>query len=56
MERTKTELTPAQAEEMRLALKEMGWALAHLRNFYNLSKPEGAPVAEDPNQLKLFDQ
>jgi hypothetical protein len=52
----KVELTPAQAEEMRLALKEMGWALAHLRNFYNLSKTEDAPVADDPNQLKLFDQ
>lgn len=52
----KTTLTPAQAEEMRLALKEWGWALMHLRRFYEMTKPDGAPVAEDPNQLKLFEQ
>ena len=50
------QLSERQAEELRLALKEWGWALAHLRNFYNLSKPDNAPAElENPNQLKLFD-
>lgn len=48
-------LTPEQAEELRLAIKEGGWALNHLRKWYELTKPEGAkPVFEDPNQLSLF--
>lgn len=49
-------LTPEQAEELRLAIKEGGWALMHLRRFYEMSKPEGAPTAEsDLNKLSLFE-
>ena len=55
---TRPTLTPAQAEELRLAIKELGWVHAHLAKFYELSKPEGAPSAEpiDPNHLDLFAQ
>lgn len=50
-------LTEQQAEELRLCLKEAGWALKHLRQYYELAKPEGAPSADDtdPNQLTLFE-
>lgn len=53
-----TTLTPEQAEELRLAIKEAGWAIAHLRKYYELAKPEGAKPVEDtdPNQLTLFEQ
>ena len=49
-------LTPEQADELRLAIKEGGWALMHLRNLYESMKPEGAAPADpiDPNQLNLF--
>ena len=51
-------MSPAQAEELRLAIKELGWVHAHLAKFYELSKPQGAPSAEplDPNQLSLFQE
>ena len=49
-------LTEAQAEELRLALKEAGWAIKHLLRYYEMSKPDGAPAidTDDPNQLNLF--
>lgn len=49
-------LTQEQAEELRLAIKEGGWALMHLRNLYESMKPEGAAPADpiDQNQLTLF--
>ena len=55
---TRPIMTPAQAEELRLAIKEIGWVHTHLAKFYELSKPEGAPSAEplDPNQLSLFQE
>ena len=55
---TRPTLSPAQAEELRLAIKELGWVHAHLAKFYELSKPQGAPSAEpiDPNQLSLFQE
>lgn len=49
-------LTDAQAEELRLAIKEAEWAIKHLRRYYEMSRPEGAPAMDidDPNQLNLF--
>ena len=56
MARVKTELSRPQAEELRLAIKELGWAIAHMRNFYNMSKPDEEPaIFINPNQLKLFE-
>lgn len=55
---TRPTLTPAQAEELRLAIKELGWVHAHLARFHELSKPQGTPSVEpiDPNQLSLFQE
>lgn len=56
MEDDRPRMNTAQAEELRLAIKEAGWALMHLRRFYEMSKPEGAAPVDpiDPNQLNLF--
>lgn len=43
------------AEHVRLAYRHMIWSAAHLKAYYDLIKPEGAPDANynDPNQLQL---
>ena len=41
-------------EEMRLAMKELGWALVHIKNIYTKALPEEKKELEDANQLDLF--
>ena len=43
-------------EHLRKGVKELIWAAANLRAFYNLTKPDSEEIiTDDPKQLNLFD-
>lgn len=45
------------AEHLRKAIKEMRWSAYNLEKYYNLVKPEDAPIITiDKNQLTIFDE
>ena len=43
-------------EHLRKGVKELIWAAANLRAYYNLTKPDSEEtITDDPRQLNLFD-
>lgn len=44
------------AGHLRLAVKELRWAAAHLSAVYEAIRTEENEPMEDPNQLKLFEE